>query len=281
LVSSRRISRSRFTLILLILTSITLLTLDFRGFGPLEAVRSRALSIVAPVGDTTANVFRPVGNLWHGAFEYDDLKRQNDELQARVDELNGQITSGDVAKQSLQQLLEQANLPFVGDLPTTRARVVSGTIGNFDYDSIQIDKGSNDGIKVDMPVVVGTGLVGTVVRVTDNRSVIKLITDPTFKVSISVVGSSVANAPVTGVAHGQGSGRPLNASLNADAPVQPGQLLVTAGVAGGLFPPDLPVGTVASVTKDQGSLQTNLDIDPLANLQNLTYVSVVLWPTTS
>jgi rod shape-determining protein MreC len=280
LAFSRRIGRSRFTLILLVLTSITLLTLDFRGFGPIDAVRSRALSVFSPVGDATAGLFKPVGNLWHGALQYDDLKRQNDELQAQVDELNGQITSGDVAKQSLQQLLEQAHLPFVGDLPTARARVVSGSVANFD-DTIEIDKGSNDGIKVNMPVVVGTGLVGSVVRVADDRSVIKLITDPSFNVGISVVGSTVNSAPVQGSAHGQGSGRPLRASLDAGAPVRPGQILVTAGVTGGRFPADLPVGTVASVSDDQGTLQTSLDIEPLANLNDLTYVSVVLWPTSS
>jgi len=280
LAFSRRISRSRFTLVLLILTSITLLTLDFRGFGPIDTARSHVLSVFAPVGDATSGLFKPVGNLWHGAFQYDDLKKQNDELQAKVDELNGQITSGDVAKQSLQQLLEQANLPFVGDLPTTRARVVAGAVANFD-DTIEIDKGSNDGIRNDMPVVVGTGLVGTVVRVSDDRSVVKLITDPSFQVGISVVGSTVNNAPVTGVARGQGSGRPLSATLDSGAPVRPGQILVTRGVANGLFPADLPVGTVASVSNDDGSLQKNLSIDLLANLQNLTYVSVVLWPTTS
>jgi rod shape-determining protein MreC len=276
LAFSRRIGRSRFTLILLILTSVTLLTLDFHGFGPIDSARSGALSVFAPVGDGAASLFKPVGNFWHGAFQYDDLKRQNDELQAQVDELHGQITSGDVAKQSLQQLLEQANLPFVGDLPTTRARVVSGAVANFD-DTIEIDKGSNDGIKNDMPVVVGTGLVGSVVRVSNDRSVIKLITDTRFAVGVSVVGSSLNNAPVQAVARGQGSGRQLHATMDAGSLVKPGQILVTAGVAKGLFPADLPVGTVAAVSNDEANLQTSLSIDLLANLQNLTYVSVVLW----
>ena len=277
---SRRVGRSRFTLVLLILTSITLVTLDFRGFGPIDSARSAALSAFAPVGDAATSVFRPVGNFWHGAFQYDDLKRQNDDLRSQLLDLQGQVTSDQVTREQYQQLLTQLNLPFLGELQTTKAKVVSGAIANFD-DTIEIDKGSNDGIRNDMPVVVGTGLVGTVVRVSDDRSVVKLITDPSFQVGISVVGSTVNNAPVTGVARGQGSGRPLSATLDSGAPVRPGQILVTRGVANGLFPADLPVGTVASVSNDDGSLQKNLSIDLLANLQNLTYVSVVLWPTTS
>ena len=98
---SRRVGRSRFTLVLLILTSITLLTLDFRGFGPIDSARSAALSVFAPVGDAATSVFRPVGNLWHGAFEYDDLKRENDDLQAQLLDLQGQVTSDQVTPRAV------------------------------------------------------------------------------------------------------------------------------------------------------------------------------------
>ncbi len=74
--------------------------------------------------------------------------------------MKSKIAAGPVAEQSNQQLLEQANLPFVGNLTTVRAPVVSGAIANFD-DTIQIGKGSRERHpQVDMPVVVGTGLVG-------------------------------------------------------------------------------------------------------------------------
>ena len=46
-------------------------TLDFRGFGPIDSARSAALSAFAPVGDAATSVFRPVGNFWHGAFQYE------------------------------------------------------------------------------------------------------------------------------------------------------------------------------------------------------------------
>ncbi len=117
-LSTRRGGRTRFTLILLILTSITLLTLDFRGFTPLNSVRSAVLDAFEPVGNFASDTLRPVGDAWNGAFDYDNVKNENEALRQRVDELEGQITSGDVAKQSLQQLLEQVDIPFVGDIPT-------------------------------------------------------------------------------------------------------------------------------------------------------------------
>ena len=208
---SRRIGRSRFTLLLLVLTSLTLLTLDFRGFGPLEQARSSVLSVFAPVGDGAANLFKPVGNLWHGAFAYDDLKRENDDLRAQIDDLQGQVTAGEVAKRSNQELLAQAKLPFVGDLQTVRARVTSGAVANFD-DTIEIGKGSNDGIKKDMPVVTGTGLVGSVVQVSDTHAVVRLVTDTSFQVGVNALGSAF-----NGVARGQGTDNQLKATMDVTA----------------------------------------------------------------
>ena len=271
---SRRIGRSRFTLLLLVLTSLTLITLDFRGFGPLEQARSSVLSVFAPVGDGAANLFRPVGNFWHGAFAYDDLQRENDDLRAQIDDLQGQVTTGEVAKRSNQELLAQAKLPFVGDLQTVRARVTSGAVANFD-DTIEIGKGSNDGIKKDMPVVTGTGLVGSVVQVSDTHAVVRLVTDTSFQVGVNALGSAF-----NGVARGQGTDNQLKATMDVTAQVTPGQILVTRNIPGGRFPSDLPVGTVADVSTDDGSLQRSFDVDLLADLHDLTYVSVVLWEPT-
>ena len=56
---SRRTSRSRFTLVLLVLTSLTLLTLDFRGFGPIDRARNAMLDALAPVGHGAQSVRQP------------------------------------------------------------------------------------------------------------------------------------------------------------------------------------------------------------------------------
>ena len=97
---SRRIGRSRFTLVLLVLTSITLLTLDFRGFGPIDSARSGGAVGLRPGRRRRRASFRPVGNLWNGAFEYDDLeRRRTSDLRAQVDDLQGQMASGQVTRE--------------------------------------------------------------------------------------------------------------------------------------------------------------------------------------
>jgi len=277
--TSRRTSRSRFTLVLLVLTSLTLLTLDFRGFGPIDRARNAMLDALAPVGHGAQAVFRPIGNLWDGAFKYDDLKKHDRALQAQVDEMKSQIDAGKVAEQSNQQLLEQANLPFVGNLHTVRAAVVSGAVANFN-DTVQISKGSRAGIRKNMPVVVGTGLVGIVVQVASDHAVVKLVTDTSFAVGVTVLGSDAGGAPgVEGVATGQGNDTQMAATLDTGGKVGRGDVLVTRGEAGSPYPPGLPVGTVASARSDVDALQQSLVVDILADVRDLSYVSVVIWPT--
>lgn len=270
-LSTRRGGRSRFTLLLLILTSITLLTLDFRGFSPLGSVRSAVLDAFEPVGNFASDTLSPVRDAWNGAFGYDDVQSENEALRQRIDELEGQITSGDVAKQSLQQLLEQVDIPFVGDIPTASARVVSGAVGNFDQ-TIEIDKGENAGIRAGMSVVTGRGLIGVVKTTSSDRAVIELLSSGAYSVGFSIVGTNVL-----GDARGLADGQRMTATTDVDRIVVPGQILVTSGLARSRFPQGLPIGTVTNVTKDEGALEQQLDVQMLADLSDLTFVSVVLW----
>jgi rod shape-determining protein MreC len=273
---SRRSGRSRFTLILLILTSITLLTLDIRGFGPLEGARDSTLSALGPVKDFVADATAPVSDAWNGAFHYGDLEAENERLQDRIRELEGTQVNAERDITTLRNILGELTIPYVGDIETRVATVVSGPVNNFD-DVIEIDKGSDDGLEVGMPAVSRGGLVGRIDRVTPNRSRIVLITDPGF-----IVGVRLTRSGDVGVARGQGSDRPLivDQSVEADVVVQDNELVTTSGLERGLFPADVPVGTVRSSQILEGELDQELLVDPLANLGDLSYVNIMLWTPT-
>lgn len=258
-------------MILLLLTAVTLLTLDGRGFGPIETVRSAVLTVLTPVGDVASAVLRPVREAWDGAFNADAIAAENERLRARVDELEGQLTSGTVAKESLQQLLEQVGIPFVGDIPTAPAKVVSGAVSNFDT-TLELDKGSSSGIARGMPVVTGRGLIGRVDQVSDGRSRVQLLTDGDLRVGFNVVGT-----PVIGTARGTGRAGQLSGSVDIAREVAVGQILVTSGLADSPYPAGIPVGTISGVRIDEGAQEKVLDITMLADVFDLTFASVVLY----
>jgi rod shape-determining protein MreC len=149
--------------------------------------------------------------------------------------------------------------------------VVSGAVANFD-ETLEIDKGENDGIKVGMAVVTGRGFIGRVVSTAPDRAVIQLLSSGRFSVAFSIVGTNVL-----GDATGVGEGTQLRATTDANPFVLPGQILVTSGLERALYPQGLPIGIVTDVRGDAGSRELELQVQMLADLSDLTFVSVVLW----
>lgn len=270
---SRRSGRSRFTLVLLVLTSITLLTLDFRGSGAVQSVRDGAASVFSPVRSTANRLFRPVGDAWNGMWNYGSVRKQNEALRQRIAELEGKAATNADAAQQLQELAKLQQLTLVGDIPTVTASVSSGPIANFDQ-TLTLDKGAGAGIKVGMPVVDGAGLVGRVAAVTGRTSVISLLTDPNSR-----LGVRLTTLEQIGEARGTGFGNPLRVDSGIapkiDVPV--GEIVTTSGLQRSIYPRGIPVGTVSKAELSPDQLSTILTIEPLADLEHLNFVRVLLW----
>jgi rod shape-determining protein MreC len=275
-ISRRSGGRSRLTIALLVLTSIALLTLDFRDAEVVQSARRMAGTVFSPLRGAAETVASPFSNAWHGITDYGDIKAENEDLREQIEAAQGgEVLQEDAAAQ-LSEILEQQDLEWVGAIETTTARVLSSDPSNFSS-TIDISKGSDDGIKVDMPVVNGAGLVGKVVQVTPNRSTVQLITDPDFLVGVRLLGSDLA----TGTAHGQGEGEDLLVDTRLepeiDDPPKPGTALTTSGAQLSAFPDSIPVGKVRTVREAGGGLTLELVVRPMADTERMQFVTVLLW----
>jgi rod shape-determining protein MreC len=270
---SRRSGRSRFTLILLVLTSITILTLDFRGSSAVRGVRDAAATAFSPVRGAAEKVFSPVGNVWNGIWHYGDVKKENDQLRNEVDDLRGQAAlNADAAKQ-LEDLKQLSALDSLTQYQQVTARVASGAIGNFE-NTIQLDKGSGAGLKVGMPVLTGAGLVGRIVQVTSDTSVVKLITDADSQIGVRFTTSgAIAVATGTGIGNPLkvDSGVPVGTNIPAD------DIVSTSSLARSIFPPDMLIGRVTKVEPAGDQINSAVTIEPAADLTRLSYVRILLW----
>ena len=270
---SRRSGRSRFTLVLLILTSITVLTLDFRGSSAIHSIRNAVSSAFSPVRDGGSRAFSPVSNAWNGLWHYGDVKNENDRLRAQLEDAQGQAAQNEDAKKQLEAISQLEGITQFTQLPSVTASVIAGPLTNFEH-TLEIDRGSTKGIKVGMPVVTGAGLIGRVVDVQTNRSVIKLLTDPDI-----VAGVRLATSGETGLLHGQGDGKPLVIDAGIDPPVKVPQddMVFTSGEDRATFPGAIPVGHVTQADLSADRLTQVLTVTPLADLGRLTFVKVLLW----
>ena len=132
--------RARSRLMLLVLSAVTLLSLDFRGFGPLTTVQRGLRSVLSPIRAGVDTVLQPITDAGRGVFDYGSLKDENQRLREANEQLKGKKIQGEVDAETLKRLLAQENIPYVGDIPRVVARVVAGSIGNFDEFSVEIDR---------------------------------------------------------------------------------------------------------------------------------------------
>ncbi len=261
-------------LLVLTLLAVTVITLDSRGVGVFDGARNVASDVFAPVGDAFAWVTTPVRNAFGGMSDADELRRENDRLRDKVDELEGEAAEGRNAVEQLKRLRQQLDLAFAGDIPTQIARVATGPFSNFDTYRMEIDKGSGDGLAVGMPVVTKDGLVGRLERVSRTRSVVQLLTDPDFK-----LGVRLASSQVLGVGHGGGdSGRFIvDRGVAIGVPVEPGEVVLTSGLENSIMPPDIPIGLVDRVTPDENTGLQLLLVDYQSKFDELDVVQVLKW----
>jgi rod shape-determining protein MreC len=259
---------SRRLVVLLVITAVALMTVDVRGFAPLDRAREVTLSATRPPRDLARWAATPVLDTWRGAVHYDDLVAENAALRDRIAELEGAIDRAPDAEAELAELLRATDIGFSGDIPRLTARVTTDRETGLER-LVEIDKGSDHGLRAEMPVVTGTGLVGRLELVTPRRSVVRLITQPQFNVGVRSRNGAV------GVAQGDGTGQALALELSQSrsVPVRPGQRFETTAFERSVFPPGLPVGRLVGDPDDDEGLR----LEPLADLDRLGYLSVLLW----
>jgi len=160
------------------------------------------------------------------------------------------------------------------DFKATAARIMRRQPTTW-WQTVEIDRGGESGVAVHQPVVADGGLVGKVDRVGDKLSSVILLTDEACQVSVQIEGT-----PEVGILSGQRGQyerEPLLRLrfLSAKARITPGTRVFTTGL-GGLFPPNLLVGTVESV--DPGPLDTEALVRPSVDFADLSTVFLLPVP---
>lgn len=265
-MAGTRTTRSRFSLALAVLTSLTLmatgsLTSPLRG-----RIRDVALSLHGSGGRVTG----PVGNVVGSITGYRDLKAENARLRKQLDEARAASLRYRDALRERRELLALIGLKDPADVPKVAARVIAQSLGNFE-ETMVIDRGSDAGLSVGMPVVTAAGLVGHLSSLTPDHATVTLVTDTS-----SGIGVRLSESGDVGVAHGQRLGRPLTVDLvDLDSKVRKGEVLVTSGLQGSRYPAGIPVGTVRSVRR--GTIQQDVTIDPIVDIRRVSFVEVLRW----
>jgi rod shape-determining protein MreC len=272
----RRSSRTRYILAVLVLAALTIVTIDARsgGTGFTDQIRAKFHDAFSPVQRGTHSVLRPIGDFFTGALDYGSLRTENERLRNQVAGLQAQSIQSSAEQSAAQQLFGLDNLPFVGSIPTVTVAVIDNGSSNFE-NTLTVDKGTSSGLAVGQPVVAAGGLVGSVEEVSSKTATVVVLTDPTFAVGVRL------DAVNVGTAQGVGRGDPLRVTVDTTSQAAPklvkGQSVVTSGLDLEKFPPNIPVGRVASITQEPGAAEPEITLAPFAHVAQLAFLQVLIW----
>jgi rod shape-determining protein MreC len=275
------IRRRRAVLVACVAASLILLTAYFgeSPSGMLHGVQRGAQEALSPIESGASKVFKPFRDLfnWVGdAFDANDENKQlkKELARTRTDLAQARTEARDVEQlRKLVGLHEETGFPQGTDPVTARVIARSPT----DWSStIQINKGSDDGVESDQPVITGDGLVGRIEQASGSTATVQLITDGESNVSAAIVPDGIDGVVRTPV--GDPNDLQLDFVRRVNS-IRKGQTVVTSGFRSGrlasIFPRGIPIGTVREVDRDELETYQRVHVDPFADFRRIDIVQVL------
>lgn len=214
--------------------------------------------------------------IYNGMRNYSSLKEaqaENAQLTERVDQLteeNNRLQSDLYELSRLRELyeLDQEYMQY----EKVAARIIAKDSGNW-FQIFRIDKGSSDGIKVNMNVMAGGGLVGIVTDVGANYATVRTIIDDDSNVTGMSMRSG-ASCNVSGDLTLYQEGRLGLDHIKKDDDIQDGDKIVTSNISD-IFLPGILIGYASDLTTDANNVTKSGYIIPVAEFDNLQEVLVI------
>jgi rod shape-determining protein MreC len=275
------VRRRRAALAVFVVLSIAILTAYFgeSSGGFFHTLQRGAQEAVAPVETGASRALKPVRDLFGWVGDTIDAKDQNADLKKEVQRLRGDLAQAETALRDADQLKGLASLREENYFPQSTAPVTARVIARSStvwYSNVKIDKGSDDGLRENQPVIAAGGLIGKLTSVTGGTSEVRLITD-----GQSGVSAQVFPAGVTGVVRPE-VGNPddlLLEHVESGRRVTENTLVITSGFTSSriesLFPRGIPIGRVTRVDLDELETYQRVHVKPFADLRRLDVVQVL------
>lgn len=259
---SWRGAAQRYSFVLFLVLACGLMVFERSNPILIEAARGHVIDGVAPLLSAASRPFDFIDQFSKRVSNYAQLQVENEKLRAQNRQLvqwQNAVVALEHENKELKGLLRfrtEPNLAYIS------ARVIADVGGSF-VRSLIVTAGRADGVREGMAAVTGEGLIGRIVDVSENTSRILMITDLNSRLPVTVAGGGEH-----AILAGDNSAQLKLMYLPQDAVINNGARVLTSG-HGGVFPPNLPVGTV--VSNGRGSYY----VVPLAPLGRISYITLI------
>ena len=261
-------------LLILLLGNFVLMAYDARADNQERVIRvwtqAAAQFVQSPVTTLSTIVngyFVYLSNLRSAQSENDILKQKIQELEVEVQE-NKELAVENVRLKSLLGLKQESEYKI---LPAQ----VMGRDTSVWFNAAVVNRGSLDGVKVNMPIVVDGGLVGRVTAVSPLTAQIDLITRD--KSGLGAIVGELGTSNALGVVKGSGNKNRLEMNyVPGYEAVKVGDIVYTTG-QGGVYPPGLKLGEVEEVRSGSATVPHQIFIRPSAKINSMQEVAILLY----
>jgi rod shape-determining protein MreC len=268
--------RSRFLLVGLILAHLTAVSHQVDGGTGVSLLQRGVLGVLSPLQRGVGAFAFFASELWHGWAFHRETYAENRRLRERLRELESELQLRSFRAQESVRLRELLALQQSVPLETLAAQVV-GRDGVPWFRTLTLDKGEQDGVRLDAAVISATGVVGRVFATGPHAARVQVLLDRD-----SGIAALVERSRVSGVVSGQVAGNESGSEdlvlkyVSERADVTVGDLVVTSGLDR-IYPKGLVIGRVRFVGQVTG-LFRDVRVEPSARFERIEEVLVVREP---
>jgi len=265
----------KYLLLILTVFCFIVMTVTFTTDFVAEPLNTAAGFIIVPFQKGVSKVGTWISGRSDELLRLRDVLKENEELKARIDELTTEVNSLQQDKYELSNLRELYSLDNqYQDYQKIGARVISKDSGNW-FHMFVIDKGSDDGIEVDMNVIAGSGLVGRVTEVSNNYSKVVSIIDDKSNVSAMILSTS-DRLIVSGDLELMNDGYiRFSQLIDDDNQVKEGDKVVTSQISD-KYLPGILIGYINQISVDENNLTSSGLLIPAVDFSHMEEVLVIL-----
>jgi rod shape-determining protein MreC len=269
--------RARLLLVILMVTSLFLITLDLRGVKVIDGFKQGSQTIMTPFQRAGSVVLTPVKNFFSDVTHLGRTRNQIEKLEAENANLKQRLINRKNADAQLKQLKRILDLAGTAGFKVVNAKVISNGSSQSFSQTITIDSGTNAGIKKNMTVLSQYGIAGVVKDVYPSSALIQLASDPSFR-----IGARIAGSQQIGILTGRGTRSASLQLLDNSTTVKVGDVLLSRGsIANRPYVPGVPLGYVSSVDNSAGAVAQTAIVRYYTNFSTLGVVAVVVSGSTA
>ncbi|MER2064015.1 MAG: rod shape-determining protein MreC [Alkalibacterium sp.] len=269
-------NKKLIVLLISVILFVSLISFSMRNTETIPFVQQASNDITAVLGRVYSKPANAIISVFDSIDDLQDTYEENQRLKVEIDRIYERQAELNTLKDENSRLEEELELKqSLTDFRTISGTVISRNPDNW-VDQIIVDRGSQDGVEVGMPVMSGNGLIGRISETNPTSAKVVLLTNiehTSNQVSSEIV---MEDETVYGIISdfNENTNQLLMSQITSTVEISEGDLVSTSGL-GGSIPRGLVIGEVEEVSMDSHGLAQQVYVKPSADFNNIRFVTII------